>query len=184
MSAPHAARIRRACGSSAIAISRCSRPTVSWRRSVASRKARWIVSSVSGANGTGLLLMALSDYRLLIAAAVRLHRHQQRKFVLLGQLPCRLQLGVGDVMGIDAGQSHAGSMDAHHDLEGFAVRLVEDRLEHPDDELLRGVVVVVQEHAPHAGPLDLLVALRLRQRGFMRVRARTHQLPQWRLPFY
>ena len=48
-SAPQATSVRRACGSSAMAMSRCSRPTVSCRRSVARRTARWIVSSVSGA---------------------------------------------------------------------------------------------------------------------------------------
>src|SRR5688572_8448763 len=99
MSAPHATRIRRACGSSAIAISRCSRPTMSWRRSVARRNARWIVSSVSGANGAGLLLIDSLDYPL--RRAVGLHRHEQRIFMLFGQLLRRPHLGFGHVMGID-----------------------------------------------------------------------------------
>jgi hypothetical protein len=37
---PQVASSARACGSSVMARSRCSRPTVSWRRSVASRNAR------------------------------------------------------------------------------------------------------------------------------------------------
>ena len=44
------------------------------------------------------------------------------------------------------------------------------RLEHPDDEVLRGVVVVVQQHPPHARLLELLVAARLGERRFVACR--------------
>src|SRR6188474_3279639 len=103
---PQVASNARACGSSVIARSRCSRPTVSWRRSVASRNARWIVSNVSGANGTGGLLM----YALLrlLGCRVWFHCHQQREFVLLGQLPGGLHLCFGYIVRIDAGQPHPG----------------------------------------------------------------------------
>src|SRR6185436_17567146 len=127
-STPQIARTRRACGSSVIANSRCSRPTLSCRRSVATRNARWIVSSVSGANGTGVLLIL----------GFGLHRHQQRELMLFGKLPRGLQFRFGDVMGIDAGNPHSGSMHAHHDCERFAARLVKDRLQYPDDEVLGG----------------------------------------------
>src|SRR6266511_618807 len=40
-------------------------------------------------------------------------------------------------------------MDMHHDRKRFRPRLMKDRFEDRDDELLCGVVVVVQEHAPH-----------------------------------
>ena len=37
-------------------------------------------------------------------SALGLHRHQQRKLMLFGRLTGRLELGFGDVMGIDAGK--------------------------------------------------------------------------------
>ena len=57
------------------------------------------------------------------------------------------------------GDADAGLVDVHHDGKRFRVRQVEDRLEHPDDEFLRGVVVVVQQHLPQARVLDALVDL-------------------------
>ena len=94
--------------------------------------------------------------------------------MLFGQLLGRLHLGLGDVMGIDAGDAQAGPVDAHHDGKRLAVRLVKDRLEHPDHEVLRGVVVVVQQHPPHPRALQLLLAARLGQRRFAWTVVLTH----------
>src|SRR3954451_1987669 len=163
-STPQVARMRRDCGSSVIASNRCSSPTVSCRCSVARRKERWIVSSVSGEKGTRLLLTVLLGF----------HRHQQRKLVFLGCLAGRLELGFGDVMGIDAGKPLSGSMHAHHDRERFGPLFVEYRLENPDHELLRGVVVVVQQDFPETGPFQLLGAERFGERRFLGIGPWTH----------
>ena len=47
-------------------------------------------------------------------------------------------------------------MDMHHDCKCFGPRLVEDRLEHRDDKLLRRVVVVMEQDTPQLGRRDLL----------------------------
>ena len=61
----------------------------------------------------------------------------------------------------DAGNPDSGPMDAQHDVERLTALLVKNRLQHPDDELLCRVVVVVQQHTPHPWPLDPLVAVRV-----------------------
>ena len=54
--------------------------------------------------------------------------------------------------------------------------LVENRLQHPDHEVLRGVVVIVQQHAPHPRVAPPLVAQRLDERRLVRTGAyRTHK---------
>ena len=82
------------------------------------------------------------------AAVLGLHRHQQREFVFLRELPRRLQFRFRHIVRINACQPDPGAVDAHHDLKSFGLRLVEDRFEHPDDEVLGGVVVIVQEDPP------------------------------------
>ena len=54
-------------------------------------------------------------------------------------------------MCIDARKAHSGSMDAHHDRKCLTARLVEDGFQNPDDELLRGPVVVVQDDGTLSG---------------------------------
>src|SRR5688572_11778065 len=88
-----------------MARSRCSRPTVSWRRSVANRNARWIVSTVSGAKGTSDTLW------------LHFHRHEQWELVLLRQLLRPPNLGLGHIMRVDARQPHPRPMHVHHDAE-------------------------------------------------------------------
>src|SRR4051812_29994462 len=179
-STPQVARMRRDCGSSVIASNKCSSPTVSCRCSVARRKERWIVSSVSGEKGIGVLLTVL----------LGLHRYQQRKLVFLGCLAGRLELGFGNVMGIDAGKPLSGSMHAQHDGERFGPLFIEYRFENPHHELLRGVVVVVQQDFPEAGPFQLLVAARFGERRFLGIWPWTHagsivrsaRLGTWRGP--
>ena len=68
----------------------------------------------------------------------------------------RRHLGRRHVMRVDARNAQPGAMHVHHDRERLAARLVKDRLEHPDHELLRRVVVVVQQHPPHPRTLKLL----------------------------
>jgi hypothetical protein len=102
----------------------------------------------------------------LSTSRFRFHRHEQREFVLLRQLPRRFHLRFSHVVRVDAGQSHPGLVDVHHDRERLAARLMEDRLENPDDEVLRRVVVVVKQHAPHPWTLDLLLLALLGERGF------------------
>ena len=84
--------------------------------------------------------------------------------MLLRQLPGGLYFRLGHVMGIDAGDPHSGPMDAHHDVERLEVILVKNGLQHPDDEFLPCIVVVVQQHAPQPRPVDTLVAQRIDQR--------------------
>ena len=76
------------------------------------------------------------------------------------RLAGRLELRFSDVMCIDAREPHSGSMDAQHDRERLGGRLVEDRFQYPDHEILRRVVVVVQQDPPEPGPGQLLVAPR------------------------
>src|SRR6266850_1073318 len=116
-----------------------------------------MVSSVSGANGTGGLLMAFG---------FRFHGNQQRELVLFGQLLGRLYLRFGYIVRIDAGQPHPRLVHAHHDRKRLAARLVKDRFENPDDEVLGRIVVIVQENAPHAGRLQLPLLTLLSQGGF------------------
>src|SRR6187455_215774 len=148
-SAPHDVSTRRACGSSVMASNRCSSPTSSCRRSEAMRKARWMVSSVSGANGTGVLLMFWS--------CVRLHGYEQGKFLFLCHLPSLSELRLGDVVRVNAGNADARQVHVQHDLDRLWARLAEHRLEHPHDELLRRVVIVVQQHTPHPWAFQLLI---------------------------
>src|SRR5437667_401502 len=56
---------------------------------------------------------------------------------------------------------------AHPDRERLAAWLVKDRFENPDDEVLRGVVVVVQQDAPEARALQLALLTLLGQCGFL-----------------
>src|SRR5262245_10213907 len=112
-----------------------------------------MVSSVSGANGTDVLLML----------GFGLHRHQQGEFLFFGHLLSGLQLGFSDVMCIDACDPQSGSMDTHHDRKRLGARLPKDGLQHPHDEFLCGVVVVVKEYAPHPRALELLLVSRLGQ---------------------
>ena len=75
---------------------------------------------------------------------------------------------------IDAGDAESRQVHAHHDGKRLAVRLLEDGLEHPHHELLRGVVVVVQQHPPQPRALHPLVGPRLGERGLARVGPGAH----------
>ena len=57
------------------------------------------------------------------------------------------------------GDADAGLVHVHHDGKRVRVRQVEDRFEHPDDEFLRGEVVIVQQHLPQARVVDTLFDL-------------------------
>src|SRR5262245_271601 len=104
----------------------------------------------------------------------RLHRHQQWEFLLLSHLLCGLQLGFGDVMCIDACYPQSGSMDAHHDGERLGTRLSKHGFEHPHDEFLRRVIVVMEKDAPQAGALELLLIARLGEDRLARIPLATH----------
>lgn len=66
--------------------------------------------------------------------------------------------GLGDLVRVNATDADTLSMYMQHDLRGFFVILAEKALEHVNDELHRGVVVVQQQNLVH--------------RRFLRFRAR------------
>ena len=50
-------------------------------------------------------------------------------------------------------------MNVQHDLHGIRLRFVEDLFEDRHHEVPRGVVVIVQQHPEHRGPLQLFLGL-------------------------
>ena len=68
--------------------------------------------------------------------------------------PCEFNhlgdLGFRDLVGENAADTHAVTMDMEHDLHGFFAGLVKELLQYVDDELHRRVVVVKKEHLVHA----------------------------------
>ena len=70
--------------------------------------------------------------------------------MLLGKLPRHFDLGLGDVPCEQARNAKSGLMDVHHDGDRVGTRQIENGFEDPDDEFLRGVIVVVNQHPPHA----------------------------------
>ena len=138
----------RACGSSMSAYNRCSSPTRSCRRSAASRNARRMLSSVSGAKGTG--------YDHARCSSAPAPSSQAAVPVLFREAACRIDLGLGHVTRVDACNPQSRLVYAHHHGNSLCLRLVENRLENPDDEFLGGVIVIVQQDPPHDRPLHLL----------------------------
>src|SRR5688572_19788414 len=134
-----------------------------------------MVSSVSGAKGTGGW-----DILLTHVFGFRFHRDEQRVFVLFGQPLGRLDLGFRNVVRKNPRDTEARPVDVHHHGKRFGVRFLKNRLEHKDHEVLRRIVVVVQQHAPHTGTLQLLIAAGFSQRRFAWTVA---QLPFYLLPF-
>ena len=62
-------------------------------------------------------------------------------------------LRLGHLEGVGAADAVTPRVDLHHDAVRLGRGLVEDRLENGDDELHRGVVVVVEDHAEKGRPL-------------------------------
>ena len=60
-----------------------------------------------------------------------------------------IDLGRGDVSGVDAADAAPVVVDLQHDLRRGLEVLVEILLQHHDDELHRRVVVVEQDHLVH-----------------------------------
>src|SRR5215467_5587914 len=63
--------------------------------------------------------------------------------------------GFRDVVGENAADAHAVTVDMEHDFDRCLAILVEDLLQDVNDELHRRVVVVEQEHLVHARLLGL-----------------------------
>ncbi len=61
-----------------------------------------------------------------------------------GEGPRGRDLGLGDLVGVGSAPPASLGVDPHHDAVGLRRGLVEDRLQHLDDELHRRVVVVQQ----------------------------------------
>src|SRR5579885_3076661 len=134
--------------SSSSAAKTCSTVRNSWRRRRASRTAK--VSAASSERASRI------PSRLLDRAA-------QRELVLAGE---RHHLGaarLGDLARVDARHADAGAVDVEHDLGRRGLVVVEDRHQHPDDELHRRVVVVVEEDLVPPRPRDLLDRPRARR---------------------
>ena len=70
-----------------------------------------------------------------------------------------LHLGFRDVAREKSRHANARLVDVHHDGERLGVRLVKHGFEHPDDEFLGRVVVVVQQHLPQPRVFDSLVGV-------------------------
>src|SRR5689334_15955919 len=73
--------------------------------------------------------------------------------------PCEFNhlgdLGFRDLIGENAADTHAVTMDMEHDLHGFFAGLVKELLQYVDDELHRRVVVVQDQNLVEAGLLGL-----------------------------
>src|SRR5438309_2115488 len=106
----------------------------------------------------------------MISRSRFLHSTQQGKFVLTCEIGRLVHLHLCDLIRVDARHAGALGVNVQHHLDGLVDRHVEDRFEHPDDELHRGVVVVVEEHLEGRRLLHLLAALR--DGGFFEISAR------------
>src|SRR3990172_3399827 len=137
-SMPQAARISSPFASWAIANKRCSRVRCACRLESASRYARLKTSSRFVVNIRWFPCLArLVSFRFDAAA--------QRVTRLFRPFFHHDRLGLRDLEWIDAGDSRALRVDVHHDPVRLGGRHREDRLQDGDDELHRGVVVVVEE---------------------------------------
>src|SRR5262245_10010804 len=74
-------------------------------------------------------------------------------------------LGLGDVPGVDGDHAYPASMSGHHHPIGLILAHAEFPLEHGDDELARGVVVVEQNDLVQARPFRLEADLGARLGG-------------------
>ena len=75
--------------------------------------------------------------------------------MLAGELGDEVDLGFGQVSREDAGHADAFRVDVQHDHPRRVGVVVEELLQDVDHELLRGVVVVVQEDFIERRPGDL-----------------------------
>src|SRR5260370_9954034 len=145
ISTPQALSTGVASSSSVIARSRCSSVAYSCRRSPASAKARWRDFSRFLDN------MDIEPPRLIyeLMTLLFLERALQRMLVLARVVDRLCDLRLGHFVGIDTTNSHALLMDVQHDLGRLFAVLLEDVLQHVDDELHGSVVVVEHQHLIH-----------------------------------
>src|ERR1041385_1004360 len=80
-------------------------------------------------------------------------RALERELLGLGQVHRLGDLGLRDLERIDASDSDPVIVDVAHDGDRVGLVLVEHGLEHPDHELARRVVVVVEQDLVHRGLL-------------------------------
>ena len=90
---------------------------------------------------------------------VFLHYALQRMLVFAGEVRHLHHLGFGHFVGIDAAFANTMLMHMHHDSLRRLMVLVEEPLQHVDDEFHRCVVVIQQQHAVEAWALGLRLSL-------------------------
>src|SRR5215831_4404063 len=123
--------------SSVRASSRCSSVAYSWRRSLATARARCRVCSNLGDSIDRLLL---------------LQRALQGVFVTAGEIDYLRHLRLGDLVGEDAADAHAAPMHMQHDARGLLAALAEEPLQDMHDELHRRAtaqIIIGHSFLPH-----------------------------------
>src|SRR6185503_9908909 len=128
--------------SSISARSRCSSVAYSWWRSLAKARAWWrAFSRLRENDGTKTSLL--------------FHHALQRVLMLAGEVHDLCDLGLRHFVRVDAALPDTVLVHMQHDPGRFLATLLEEALEHMNDELHRSVVVIEQEHAVQARPLRL-----------------------------
>src|ERR1043165_7985168 len=149
ISPPHLVTMSTPLGSSRIDSSRCSRVRYSWRRPRTSSTAR---CSVACSSGDSMVTSSVTSG--VTALSVRgLDRELQRELLGFREVRRLGHLGLGDLERVHPGDADPVVVDVAHDRDGVALVLVKHGLQHPDHELARRVIVVVQQDLVHRGLL-------------------------------
>src|SRR5690606_30428405 len=147
-----ALRISWTFGMSRRASSRCSTVMNSCRRSLAFWNAWFRQNSSSALNMTE---RPIRIYELPVRVPARgvssrlFHRAQQGVLLLLRDLGDLRDLRLGDLVSIDAADTLTFRVHLQHDTRGPGTFHPENRLQHFDDKLHRGIVVVDQYDPVH-----------------------------------
>ena len=123
------------------ASSRCSRPENSWPASG---------GVVERSPDGGFQLRAQHEVTTFVSITPLGSSATKRHLVLARELDDLVRLGLGDVVGENAGDADPLGVDVQHDLPRGRRVVLEVLHQHVDDELLGRVVVVVQQ-APRKG---------------------------------